>query len=78
MNIAYPDLAMGCVAGMMCLRMSLRADGVGRVGMGGVEGLEEDRDHGDEQRDGTGGYEYPQVQSDAVREAFQPLVHHEP
>ena len=47
-------------------RGSLRADGVGWVGMGGVEGLEEDRDHGDEQRDSTGGYEYPQVQSDSV------------
>lgn len=46
--------------------------------MGGVEGLEEDRDDGDEERDGAGGYEYPRAQTDAVREAFQPLVHHEP
>ena len=58
--------------------LSFRTDGVGRVGMGGVEGLEEDRDDGDQEGDGTGGYEYPRAQSDAVREAFQPLVHHEP
>ena len=73
-----PVFAMVQVAGKMNLRMSFRADGVGRVGVGGVEGLEEDRDDSDEERDGSGGDEYPRAQSDPVREAFQPLVHNEP
>ena len=73
-----PVFAMVQVAGKMNLRMSFRADGVGGVGAGGVKGLEEDRDAGDEERDGSGGDEYPRAQSDPVREAFQPLVHNEP
>ena len=73
-----PVFAMVQVAGKMNLRTSFRADGVGGVGVGGVKGLEEDRDDCDEERHGSGGDEYPRAQSDPVREAFQPLVHNEP